>query len=445
MLAVVAALPALASTGAVGAQGPPTSVPGGRVLLLAADGDTNTYVPAPVRAGGVDGAPPPPVSTIQVTFAPGFPTAAQAPVNAAMAVWSQLITSSQPITVRATYTNLGAGTLGGAGPTFVYRDFTNAPVPGTFYAQPLAEALAGTNLGGSDPDVEIDINVRSDWYFGTDGNPPAGRFDLMSVVMHEFLHGLGFLGTMDVNASNQGYWGIGTPTSPDIYDRFTQNQQGTSLLNTTTFPNPSAALRNALQSGALFFNSPRTNRGLSDRPRLYSPPSWSLGSSYAHLDEFTYPAGSANSLATPFLNTAEAVHAPGPIALCMLEAMGWQTVQDCTPPATTQVVGFTWFATGGFTASGPSGTTVRAYATGASTNRPYKLVSGLDGGPDRPCMWDTVPLNPTNRFPNSTGFIPNTSGPINRGPGNWQVCFREENPAAGTLRVSIPATFRVTG
>ena len=35
-----------------------------------------------------------------------------------------------------------------------------------------------------------------DWYFGTDGNTPAGDFDFVTVVMHELAHGLGYAGTM---------------------------------------------------------------------------------------------------------------------------------------------------------------------------------------------------------------------------------------------------------
>ena len=434
----------LSAVAPAAAQAPPPSVPGGRVELRAGPGDRDTFIPPPFRLDGVSAqasAQAAASASIQITYGSGFPTAARPPVQAALDVWAGLVTSSQPITVFVEYKSLGAGTLASAGPGRYFRDFDGAPVADTHYAQPLAEALSGQNLGGSLNDVDIDINIRNDWYFGTDGDTPSSQYDLMSVLLHEFLHGLGFLGTMTVTGS-QGSWGRDFPRRPDSYERFTETAGGADLVNTSVYPNPSTALGNALQSGSVWFNSPRTNRTITDRVRLYAPDPWEPGSSFSHLDEDAYPAGSANSLGTPFLHSSEAVHAPGPLALCMLEAMGWSTPQDCTPPPPTAVVGFTWYLSGGWVGGGPNGTIIRAYATGGKPGATYKLVSGLDGGVSRPCMWETVPLNNTPRIANSGGFISTTAGALNRGPGRWQVCFREEG-TGNTLVVTDPATFEV--
>ena len=444
--ALATGLSLLTAVRPVAAQSAPDGVPAGQVVLRAGDGDRDAFVPPPVRISGTAGATDAdPVTAasapIQVTFAGGFPDDAKPAVQAALNIWGGLITSSQTINVHADYHDLGAGTLGTAAPGDYQRDFPGAPVAGTFYPQPLAEALAGANLW-SGFDITMDFNVRDDWYFGTDGNTPSGQYDLMTTAMHEVLHGLGLLGTARVSVG-QGLWGTGSPVRPDIYDRFTETQNGTDILNTSVYPNPSTALRNALQSGAVFFNSPQTNRGSSDRPRLFAPNPWDPGSSYSHLDEDTYPTGSSNSLATPFLFASEAVHSPGPIALCMLEALGWVTSQNCAPPASTTVTGFTWYSSGGYIGSGPTGTVIRAYATGASPGKTYKLVSGLDGGPDKPCMWDTQPINANNRVASSSGLIGTTGGVLNRGPGAWQICFREEG-SGNTLQVSAPAFFQVT-
>ncbi|MGH9225047.1 MAG: hypothetical protein ACRD2W_15005 [Acidimicrobiales bacterium] len=405
------------------------------IVLLAAPGDTGTFVPPrPQTAPRADA----PSATLAITFAAGFPEAAKAPVQAAVNIWANDVAVPAWTTVRATYTSLGTGVLAGGSPSFVFRDFDNAPVAGTWYPGPLAEALSGQNLAEDDPDIVIEINTRSDWYYGTDGNVPSGRYDLMSVVLHEVAHGLGFLGTMNVSG-NSGTWGIGSPPRPDIYDRFIEDAGGQKLPN---YANNSTSLANALRSDQVFFDSPRTNQGQSDRIRLYAPNPWNPGSSISHFDEAAYPAGSSNSLATPYLNSAEAVHFIGPLALCVLEALGWATVENCAPPAPTQVSGATWPVNGVTAASGPAGTVISAYGMGLPSGRNFVLVTGLDGGAGRPCMWNTAPVNSTLRRTSSLGFIGPTTGAVNRQSGRWQVCFREET-GAGTVTVGSPYTFSV--
>ena len=434
-------LAAVASVQPVDAQVGPelASRPAIPVTLLAGPDDANTAVP---RSSFPGTGPSAKAALTPITFLSGFPETHKAAVTAAVGLWAGLVTSSQPITISARYSSLGSGTLATGGPTLVFSNFAGAPFSQTWYPQALAEALSGQNLGGGDYDIRIDINSRNDWYTGTDGNTPTGRYDLMSVVFHEVAHGLGILGTMFEEGSKGG-WGFGDPTAlPDVYDRFTEDSQGRKLLSTTTYPNPSSALRNALESGGVYFNSAKTNRGSADRPRLWAPSDFTAGSSYAHLDENTYPAGSANSLPTPFLSAAESVHAPGPLTLCILEALGWSTPQDCTPPAPTSPGGSTWYQAGGSSGSGPSGSEVSAFASGATPGKSYKLVSGLDGGAGRPCMWDTVVLNPAVRVPTGQGVLGLTTGSLNRPPGRWQVCFREEG-AGATVLATAPRAFTV--
>lgn len=65
---------------------------------------------------------------------------------------------------------------------------------------------------------------------------------------------------------------------------------------------------------------------------MYVPFPYEPGRSYSHLDEDTYPAGSGNSLMTPFIANGEAVHDPGPIVQGMMQDMGWTVGQagGCT-------------------------------------------------------------------------------------------------------------------
>ncbi|MEB3218005.1 MAG: S8 family serine peptidase, partial [Nostocales cyanobacterium 94392] len=277
-------------------------------------------------------------ATINVTYN-GFTPVAQAAFQYAVDIWEGLIESSVPINIVANYTPLGAGTLGSAGPESFYRNFSGAPQNNTWYPVALANKLAGTDLDPSRADITTNFNSNfSNWYFGTDGNTPAGQYDFASVVLHELGHGLGFLGFMDYQ-SGQGSWGFGTGF-PSIYDRFTVNGSNQSLINTSLFPNPSTALGNQLTSNNLFFtgsNAVAANSGT--KPKLYAPSIWNPGSSYSHLDEATYAAGNPNSLMTPQLGTAEAIHHPGDITLGIFEDMGW-TIND--QPSLGEISGIKW-------------------------------------------------------------------------------------------------------
>ncbi len=109
--------------------------------------------------------------------------------------------------------------------------------------------------------------------------------------------------------------------------------------------------------------------------------------------------------------------------------------------ACTTITGLTWYSDGTFSKSGPSGSAITAFATGARPNSTFNLVSGNDGGDpahaDHACMFNSENINPTVRTSSSTGFLGNTSGTINRPAGEWQICFRELNGRTGTAQVTF--------
>jgi len=77
-------------------------------------------------------------------------------------------------------------------------------------------------------------------------------------------------------------------------------------------------------SDDLFFNGAgaRAANGGRNVP-IFAPNPFDDGSSYSHQDEATFPAGNANSLMTPQLGRAEAIHSPGPIGMGILRDIGW--------------------------------------------------------------------------------------------------------------------------
>lgn len=220
--------------------------------------------------------------------------------------------------------------LGSAGANNFFRDFAGAPRGGTWYPVALANKLAGKDLDPANVDIVARFSsVFPNWYFGTDGNTPPGDYDLMSVVLHELGHGLGFAGSAGYSGS-QGSWGFGSGF-PFAYDRFVENGSAQAILNTALFPNPSVALGDQLTSGNLFFNGPKAAAAAGGKPQLYAPSSWEQGSSYSHLDEDSFPAGDPNSLMTPQLGQGEAILNPGAIVLGIFGDLGWTVVSQPPP------------------------------------------------------------------------------------------------------------------
>ena len=284
----------------------------------------NSYVPP--RADVVT-APATALSTFVVTYN-GFTPQAQAAFQAAVDIWASQIQSSVPIRITANWTVLGANVLGSAGATYRVRNFPGAPYANTWFSAALANKLSGTDLSPADNDIVANFNSSFAWYLGTDGQPGTS-FDLVSVVLHELGHGLGFSGSMN-GSGGVGSWGSGSPLSPTAYDLFAINGFSQPLLNTSLFPNPSLALGAQLVGNSLFFAGPNAvAANFGSAPRLYAPATWEIGSSYSHLSEATYPTGSPNSLMTPFLGAGEAIHDLGPIVRGIFSDIGW-TAPSCS-------------------------------------------------------------------------------------------------------------------
>ena len=106
-------------------------------------------------------------------------------------IWGARLDSNVPIRIRAQFTPLGAGVLGSAGAVSVARDFPNAPLPGTWYHIALANKLAGVDLLPANDDINANFSTNFNFYLGLDNNHGA-QPDLVTVLLHEFAHGLGF-------------------------------------------------------------------------------------------------------------------------------------------------------------------------------------------------------------------------------------------------------------
>ncbi|MBN2807742.1 MAG: T9SS type A sorting domain-containing protein [Prolixibacteraceae bacterium] len=257
-----------------------------------------------------------------------FPNEARAAFEYAVSIWESLLYSGQTIQVEAHWLELeGDGNnvvLGAAGASNFYIGKSGLPNSKVFYNAPLAEKLVNDALNqAGTPDIYAYFNEKASWYFGTDGQTPAGKFDFVTIVLHELCHGLGFLGSMNITDDQQGIWSYGSHF-PFSYDQFIVNGEGASLTNVNAFPNPSKALYTQITGNNLYFDGPVLRQRTGDRATLYAPETYDPGSSIDHLSRIYDQT--ENSLMTPGIRSGTSIHNPGNITMSIMDEVGWANI-----------------------------------------------------------------------------------------------------------------------
>jgi len=121
-------------------------------------------------------------------------------------IWGATLTSDVTIRIGASFVPLSctasSAVLGSAGANEIWSDFPNAPRAATWYPAALASKLAGEDIATpGQPHIVARFNSRLGlaadclpgvpFYLGLDRNFGSG-IDLVTVLLHEFAHGLGF-------------------------------------------------------------------------------------------------------------------------------------------------------------------------------------------------------------------------------------------------------------
>lgn len=274
-----------------------------------------TAVPATITVNYL-----PPGAVVAADTCYAWSAEARAAFDRAASLWAAKLQSSVPITIDACWTYMDAGMLGRAGSLGHSKKLTHPPYRYTYYPSALANAINGYDGNTANSEIYAAFNAAvPNWYFGTDGIVPGDRYDFVTAVMHELGHGLGFDDSFGLDpVSGLGAWGL--DTTPDVYDRFVVNGAGQELV--TDFPNFSLALGAELVGNDLQFEGPNTRAANADAPAaLHAPAAWSLDSVRHLADSFR---GTANALMARPPALGEAIHDPGPVALGMLQDMGWK-------------------------------------------------------------------------------------------------------------------------
>ncbi|HEU4621599.1 MAG TPA: PA domain-containing protein [Burkholderiaceae bacterium] len=148
-------------------------------------------------------------------------------------IWGRKLKSDVPISVLSFFQPLPCqvdrGVLGAAGSITVWTDFEGAR-PRSWYPSALANKIAGVDLfadtqpDGSDLDIiaffngnlgKPDCLANTSFYLGLDGQAGT-RIDLLTTVLHEVGHGLGFATFTD--ESNGELFGAPEQPQPSIWD-----------------------------------------------------------------------------------------------------------------------------------------------------------------------------------------------------------------------------------
>ncbi|HMU34569.1 MAG TPA: FG-GAP-like repeat-containing protein, partial [Pyrinomonadaceae bacterium] len=232
--------------------------------------------------------------------------------NFAAGIWGAFLDTNVPIEVNSQFNSLSpcspsGGVLGSAGATSRLRDFSGAPVAGTWYHVSLANKLAGSELNLTNPEIFAQFNTEVDngclgsgtrFYYGLNNSTPAGRINLLVVLLHEMGHGLGF--SSFVNGSS----GEMPSGFPDAYLRF--------MVDTTTGKRWSEMTdierrTSATNNNNVVFDGPNVRIASSfltacddpsGRVQLYTPSTFQGGSSISHFNT----ACSPNLLMEPNIN-----------------------------------------------------------------------------------------------------------------------------------------------
>ena len=250
------------------------------------------------------------------TFVPIYnnvPDVAKASIQRAIDTWSENFVSKVPINVNVTWTKAPNSTiLASASAKNIFSNFNGAPDKTLYYPSALANALAGVDLDIAEPELEINVTTGDFWYYGLDGKCPSSKYDLVSVILHEMAHGLGFMSGTYYDPTTK----VGRFLQPTAFDAYVQVLDGRRLVD---LPSPSLEIGSALTSTLLWSgaNAVKANNGV--KPLLFTPSIYEQGSSVSHLDEKTFSNSFENSVMTPNLGAGEVFHLPGALLLAIFE------------------------------------------------------------------------------------------------------------------------------
>ncbi|MCX6213160.1 T9SS type A sorting domain-containing protein [Spirosoma sp.] len=313
------------------------SIQGNKISYYSTGQNGSGYIAAPasfLRQTSPNARPLAPTAQFIVNYT-NFTAEARRAFQYAVDIWSTLIVSPVPIRIQANWVSQEPNLLGSAGPASYRYSFDGSQKVRAFYPVALAEKIARRELNNpADPDIIADFNRNNNWYYGTDGKTPKGQTDLVTAVLHELAHGLGFIGFFSVE-SGKGDQGNGQYLAdlPSVYDCFIENGLRKRLVTSQAdYPNNSIALNRQLTGGDLYLNGTVLRQTSGLRLKLNAQAQFDRAANVYHLNEDTYPTGTINSLMSARLAQGQSMHTPGPLVLAFFSDLEWKTTSVLHEP-----------------------------------------------------------------------------------------------------------------
>ncbi|HRJ42371.1 MAG TPA: hypothetical protein PL105_10845, partial [Caldilineaceae bacterium] len=268
-----------------------------------------------------------------------WPTAGVAAMNHVADILDDAITNDGTILIDACYEVQDAATLAAAGPSGSVEACASGggalPVANTAYPMALANALCGADQNGADAEISASANSTIPWDFCTTNCAwaDAQKYDFVSTMIHELLHGLGWVDNILTDGSFDGV--------PNIFSRFIACNgatdgvctDGQRLTDVATGQTLAAAL--TVGSGKLSFVGPNAktafagtfaNAAAAQGPFLFAPNPYQQGSSISHWDDnHTANTGRMMNAATGPGLSSRVVDA---ITLMSLKDLGWSVLES---------------------------------------------------------------------------------------------------------------------
>ncbi len=269
-------------------------------------------------------------------------------------IWGARLEGDIPIIVTAAFNHLGGNSvsavLGQAGPETYEKGFPGAPLTQTWYSQALANQLAGVDRNDLQPgacpdplvaghcpeifaefnsDVDGSVLGSVDFYYGLDGNN-GSDLDFLSVLLHEFAHGLGLIDLIDnetgritPNPNGDTCQSCNDAYTNNLEDpKFTPNKKLSLMTNNQRLQAIVDDSKLVWTGAAAVAASDTLTAGVraDGAIQIYAPTTYLAGSSVHHVDTDVAP----NELMEPFSFN------PPPrdltITLALLKDLGWDLV-----------------------------------------------------------------------------------------------------------------------
>lgn len=267
-----------------------------------------------------------------ITYDPYVPSSAvRAAVEYATDIIGKYFVINFPIRAQFSFRSLGESAQGlqilGQARSAVWWPMLDSN--GRFQSVPIA--LANTKAGSDELvsmseriDIIATFNTDAPFYFASDGSkPPSGQFDFVTVLIHELLHGMGFVGGFSCkNPCNPDFPELQVPyvfrDYLPSYDERIVNEEGESMASTFRNKGSVGMAEFYAHSRRLYL---RTDDQAEPQVELFIPHPYLAGNAIYHLGE-RY-SGGGDALMRYAVASGDVIHALGPSTLRVMQAVGW--------------------------------------------------------------------------------------------------------------------------